>query len=114
MASILKSMIQRNNQCILEISLHVVFLSFYQHGRPTTVRVQDRVRLSTVDNFQGEEADIVIVSTVRCNKSRKIGFMISSNRVNVMMSRARHGLYVFGSAATIRSSPDGGISNYAY
>ena len=59
------------------------------------------LRLATVDNFQGEEADVVIVSTVRCNHQGRIGFLKFDNRVNVMFSRARHGMYVLGSRATV-------------
>lgn len=68
------------------------------------MKVKDCVRLSTVDNFQGEEADVVIISTVRSNPQGRTGFLQISNRVNVMMSRAKHGMYVFGSAATIEAS----------
>lgn len=70
------------------------------------VKVRDCVRLSTVDNFQGEEADVVIVSTVRSNTQGKTGFLQISNRVNVMMSRAKHGMYVFGNTKTIEASRD--------
>ena len=59
------------------------------------------LRLATVDNFQGEEADVVIVSTVRCNRQGRIGFLQFDNRVNVMFSRARHGMYVLGSRGTV-------------
>lgn len=68
------------------------------------MKVKDCVRLSTVDNFQGEEADVVIVSTVRNNPQGKTGFLQIPNRVNVMMSRAKHGMYVFGGATTIDAS----------
>jgi hypothetical protein len=68
-----------------------------------SVKLQERVRLSTVDNFQGEEADVVIISTVRCNNGGHTGFLKISNRVNVMMSRAKHGMFVFGSSQTVRA-----------
>lgn len=63
------------------------------------VKVTDQVLLRTVDNFQGEEADVVLLSLVRNpgeGKSGSIGFLKSSNRANVALTRARHGLYVFG------------------
>jgi hypothetical protein len=63
-----------------------------------------RVRLATVDNFQGEEADVVLVSTVRNNRAGRTGFLKVTNRVNVMLSRARHGMIVLGSSETIRKS----------
>jgi len=43
--------------------------------RPIVESVANRVRLATVDNFQGEEADLVIVSTVRCNKKGRTGYL---------------------------------------
>jgi superfamily I DNA and/or RNA helicase len=56
----------------------------------------DNVKVTTVDNYQGEENDIVIVSIVRSNRNQKLGFTGIENRVNVALSRARKGLYVLG------------------
>ncbi len=50
--------------------------------------------LSTVDNFQGEEGDLVILSTVRNNDLGKVGFIAMDNRGNVMLSRAKHGMVI--------------------
>ena len=61
------------------------------------------LRIATVDNFQGEEADVIILSLVRCNERRKCGFLNVSNRINVALSRARHGMYILGNAATASS-----------
>ncbi|KAF3940983.1 hypothetical protein ABW19_dt0208668 [Dactylella cylindrospora] len=61
------------------------------------------VRIATVDNFQGEEADVVIISLVRSNKERKCGFLKTSNRINVLLSRAKWGMYIIGNADTARS-----------
>ncbi|KIM20569.1 hypothetical protein M408DRAFT_130278 [Serendipita vermifera MAFF 305830] len=52
------------------------------------------------DNYQGEESDIVIASLTRSNRERKIGFMASPERVNVLLSRARDGLIMIGDANT--------------
>lgn len=71
------------------------------------VTIKDSVRLATVDNFQGEEADFVIVSTVRCNAKSRTGFLKEDNRVNVMLSRARHGMVILGSKETIFGSKNG-------
>ena len=68
------------------------------------VRVKECLRLATVDNFQGEEAEVILISTVRCNTKGRVGFLKITNRVNVMMSRAKHGMYVFGSADTVLAS----------
>ena len=69
----------------------------------TRARLRDRIRLSTVDNFQGEEAAVVAVSTVRCNSANRCGLK-EDNRVNVMLSRAKHGMIVFGSGNTVRKT----------
>lgn len=61
------------------------------------------LRLATIDNFQGEEAKVIILSTVR--SSNKLGFVKSPNRINVAMSRARDGLYVFGNSNALRADP---------
>lgn len=53
------------------------------------------IKLVTVDSYQGEENQIVILSLVR---SRRIGFLSVVNRVCVALSRAQRGLYIFGNA----------------
>uniref|UniRef100_A0AC35G7H7 NFX1-type zinc finger-containing protein 1 n=1 Tax=Panagrolaimus sp. PS1159 TaxID=55785 RepID=A0AC35G7H7_9BILA len=63
------------------------------------------VRIETVDNFQGEESDIIILSLVRSeNYENKIGFLKISNRKCVALSRAKHGLYVIGNMNFIASA----------
>lgn len=59
------------------------------------------VRLCTVDNFQGEENDIILLSLVRSNEDNKIGFLGISNRVCVALSRARKGLYCIGNISML-------------
>ncbi|PIK53271.1 putative NFX1-type zinc finger-containing protein 1-like [Apostichopus japonicus] len=54
------------------------------------------VRVCPVDNFQGEENDIILFSFVRSNLEGSIGFLKVSNRVCVALSRARKGLYCIG------------------
>ncbi|KAF4672300.1 hypothetical protein FOL47_000684, partial [Perkinsus chesapeaki] len=55
-------------------------------------------RVVTIDDYQGEENKVVILSLVRSNKARKIGFTGIENRVIVAMSRAKEGLYVLGNS----------------
>ena len=59
------------------------------------------VRVTAVDNFQGEENDIILLSLVRSNDKRKIGFLAVRNRVCVALSRAREGLYCIGNFALL-------------
>ncbi|GLB37649.1 putative P-loop containing nucleoside triphosphate hydrolase protein [Lyophyllum shimeji] len=71
------------------------------------VKVSKRVRLRTVDNYQGEEAKIIILSLVRnagstddgrARQRPTIGFLKSDNRTNVALSRAKEGLFILGNA----------------
>lgn len=55
------------------------------------------VKCMTVDNYQGEENEIIILSLVRSRNSKnRIGFLNVENRVCVALSRARSGFYVIG------------------
>lgn len=63
-------------------------------------KMSELLRVATVDNFQGEEAKIVVISLVRSNKARKIGFLRTNNRINVLLSRAQHGMYLVGNTDT--------------
>ncbi len=65
---------------------------------------------ATVDEFQGSEADIVIVSLVRNNALvpwKSVGFLKEANRMNVLLSRARHKLVIVGSWEFFKSRVDG-------
>ncbi|KAL4779073.1 hypothetical protein BJX76DRAFT_365548 [Aspergillus varians] len=50
------------------------------------------LRVATVDNFQGEEAKVVVISLVRSNNQNRCGFLRTPNRINVLLSRAKHGI----------------------
>ena len=63
----------------------------------------DGVRVAAVDDFQGEENDIIILSLVRSNDSGSIGFLKVENRVCVALSRAKEGLFVIGNLSMLRS-----------
>ncbi|KAL4908894.1 hypothetical protein BDW74DRAFT_187382 [Aspergillus multicolor] len=62
--------------------------------------VSNRLRMATVDNFQGEKATVVIISLVRSNPRQNCGFLKTPNRINVLLSRAKHGMYIIGNAQT--------------
>ncbi|KAI1142174.1 P-loop containing nucleoside triphosphate hydrolase protein [Hypoxylon sp. FL0543] len=66
------------------------------------------IRLSTIDNYQGEESDIVVASLTRSNEDGDIGFMVAPERLNVLISRARNALIMIGSADTFMNSKKGG------
>ena len=60
------------------------------------------VRISVVDNFQGEENDIIILSLVRSNVDENIGFLRIENRICVALSRAKHGFYMIGNMQNLQ------------
>ncbi|OJD33889.1 nf-x1 finger and helicase domain protein [Diplodia corticola] len=61
------------------------------------------LKVATVDNFQGEEAKVVIISLVRSNEMNSCGFLKTSNRINVLLSRAQHGMFIIGNSRTAGS-----------
>jgi hypothetical protein len=68
-------------------------------------KLSELLRIATVDNFQGEEAKIIIVSLVRSNDKQTVGFLKTTNRVNVLLSRAQHGMYLVGNSETYSNVP---------
>ncbi|XP_055377794.1 NFX1-type zinc finger-containing protein 1 isoform X2 [Condylostylus longicornis] len=55
-----------------------------------------KVRVTVVDNFQGEESKIILLSLVRSNEDNRIGYLAMKNRICVALSRAKEGLYAIG------------------
>ncbi|KAI0023290.1 hypothetical protein F4780DRAFT_730730 [Xylariomycetidae sp. FL0641] len=68
-------------------------------------KLLDSIRVATVDNFQGEEAKIIVISLVRSNPQNKCGFLSTSNRINVLLSRAQHGMFIIGNSNTYANVP---------
>lgn len=62
----------------------------------------NKVYVTSVDNYQGEENDIVLLSLVRSNKNGIIGFLDTSNRICVALSRAKHGMYIIGDGTMLK------------
>lgn len=65
-----------------------------------------RVKTATIDSYQGQEADICIVSLTRSNQRGDVGFLGSSERLNVAISRARDGLVIVGNRTMADGSGD--------
>ena len=67
-----------------------------QDARRRQFNTLRNVRITVVDNFQGEENEVIILSLVRNNARSSIGFLETPNRVCVALSRARCGFYMLG------------------
>jgi regulator of nonsense transcripts 1 len=64
-------------------------------------RIPQKIEVSSIDGFQGREADIIVFVTVRSNEHRDIGFLKDMRRMNVALTRARTALIVVGNRATL-------------
>ncbi len=60
------------------------------------------ISVNTVDGFQGQERDVIVVSLVRSNEEGDIGFLRDLRRMNVAITRARMKLLIIGNADTLR------------
>lgn len=52
------------------------------------------VKVAVLDAYQGEESEIILLSLVRSNSHRDIGFLATENRIAVLLSRAKFGFYI--------------------
>ena len=63
------------------------------------------ISINTVDGFQGQERDIIMISLVRANDDGQIGFLRDLRRMNVAITRARMKLIILGDASTLTRHP---------
>ena len=63
------------------------------------------ITVNTVDGFQGQERDVIVISLVRANDEGQIGFLRDLRRMNVAITRARMKLIILGDAATMTRHP---------
>jgi len=64
-----------------------------------------RISVNTVDGFQGQERDIIVISLVRSNEEGQIGFLRDLRRMNVAITRARMKVIILGNRNTLTHHP---------
>ncbi len=69
------------------------------------VPARAKVTIHTVDGFQGQERDGMIVSMTRSNDRGEVGFLQESRRIHVAQTRAKHACMLVGDSATLSSDP---------
>lgn len=93
---------------------NITVLTFYNGQRKRLLKILRNnrylqgsyVKVVTVDSYQGEENDVVILSLVRSGQNNNIGFLNIENRVCVALSRAKRGLYMFGNSQALTSASE--------
>lgn len=64
--------------------------------------VKQQLSINTIDGFQGQERDVVMISLVRSNDDGRIGFLSDLRRMNVAITRARMKVIIVGDASTLQ------------
>ncbi|RMZ91026.1 hypothetical protein DV736_g1729, partial [Chaetothyriales sp. CBS 134916] len=90
----------------------ITILTFYNGQRKQILKEIRRFaelkevynKVKTVDSYQGEENEVVILSLTRSTYDGNIGFLSSTNRACVALSRAKSGFYIFGNGESLQKS----------
>jgi superfamily I DNA and/or RNA helicase len=95
---IIKKLIETENL----IAINTAIISPYA-GQVAAAKEQlvPNLRISTIDSFQGQEKEVIVLSLVRSNDDGDIGFLKDYRRMNVALTRAQEQLFVIGDSATI-------------
>ncbi|SMR51713.1 unnamed protein product [Zymoseptoria tritici ST99CH_3D1] len=93
----------------------IVILTPYTRQREELKAAIPAHEVSSIDGFQGREADIIVFVTVRCNEHYDIGFLKDMRRLNVAMTRAKASVIVIGDRKTLsgQSSADADVESKA-
>jgi superfamily I DNA and/or RNA helicase len=89
------------SQCFGSQQPSIAILTLYTRQKEALSAAILSIEVSSIDGFQGREADIVVFVTVRCNVSYHIGFLADMRRLNVVMTRAKCGVVIIGNKATL-------------
>ncbi|PWH85487.1 AAA domain-containing protein [Brumimicrobium oceani] len=93
--------VRENAENWIEKGQSAVFISPYSSQVELAKEELKDIVVSTIDSFQGQEADVIILSLVRSNPEGKIGFLSDYRRMNVALTRAKKKLIVIGDSATL-------------
>lgn len=80
-------------------------LIFESFEFPNLRSFSELLTINSIDGFQGQERDIIVISLVRSNEAGEIGFLSDTRRMNVALTRAKRKLVVIGDSATLSSNP---------
>lgn len=100
-AELLKKRLEELTPLIEGMSLGVISPYRGQVNYLKEVLSEQNSDVNTIDAFQGQERDVIIVSLVRSNEDGVIGFLKDYRRMNVAMTRAKKRLILIGDSATI-------------
>lgn len=103
------------NQCHIGIQQHVGIVTFYAAQADLLKRLikeknLGNVRVHTVDGFQGDENDIIMILFVRANQYAGVGFLKDFRRLNVAITRPKHTLLIFGYLPTLELAHNADVS----
>jgi superfamily I DNA and/or RNA helicase len=72
---------------------------------PNLKSLGDLITIDTVDGFQGQERDLMMISLTRSNDGGEIGFLSEERRMNVALTRAKRKLVLIGDSSTLAQNP---------
>ncbi|WP_026954697.1 IGHMBP2 family helicase [Algoriphagus vanfongensis] len=80
-------------------------LIFESFDYPNLKAFAELITIDTVDGFQGQERDLLLISLTRSNDRGEIGFLADERRMNVALTRAKRKLVLIGDSSTLASNP---------
>ena len=80
-------------------------LIFDTYEFPNLKAFSEWITIDTVDGFQGQERDLMLISLTRSNEKGEIGFLSDERRMNVALTRAKRKLILIGDSSTLAQHP---------
>lgn len=81
------------------------YLIFDTYEFPNLKAFAEMMTIDTVDGFQGQERDLMLISLTRSNEKGEIGFLADTRRMNVALTRAKRKLILIGDSSTLAQNP---------